>query len=188
MIDKSEFDKISKELKSLDETREEAIAKSRDIIRLSKQIIYSLHRDDVKTAVNLMKQIMIDKNFLGKPHFDSDTEMPNVAIQEYVEAAAYFSYITKGKIPSKSELNVNVEQYLMGLADLTGELMRKGIDFLINNKFDEALKIKNLVDEIYGGFLMFDLRNSELRKKADSIKWNLTKLQEVIFEAGLKRK
>ena len=188
MPTKSDFDKISKELKALDETREEAIAKSRDIIRLSKQIIYSLHRSDTKTASELMKKIKLDTSLLKESHFQSDTNMPFVAVQEYVEAACYFSYITKGKIPSKEALNVTVEAYLCGLADLTGELMRKAIDFLINNKFNDAEKIKNLVDEIYGGFLQLDLRNGEIRKKSDSIKRNLTKIQDALFEAGLKRR
>jgi len=82
MPTKSDFDKISKELKALDETREEAIAKSRDIIRLSKQIIYSLHRSDTKTASELMKKIKLDTSLLKESHFQSDTNMPFVAVQE----------------------------------------------------------------------------------------------------------
>ncbi|GAG22250.1 unnamed protein product, partial [marine sediment metagenome] len=54
--------------------------------------------------------------------------------------------------------------------------------------FKEALKIKAFVDEIYGEFLKFDLRNSELRRKSDSIKWNLKKLEDVIFDITLKGK
>lgn len=187
MIDKSEFEKIRKELEKLDKNRESAIQKSREIIKLSKQIIYSLHRNDIKTAKDLIKKIKLDKSFLQQKHFESDTDMPNVALQEYVEATCYFEFITASRIPTRKELNVPVDAYLGGLADLTGELVRKALDDLINNRFEHAVKIKELVEEIYGEFLKLDFRNSELRKKADSIKWNLNKLQEVIFEAGLKR-
>jgi len=48
------------------------------------------------------------------------------------------------------------------------------------------LEIKNLVDEIYGQFLNFNLRNSELRRKSDQIKWNLKKLEDVVFELKIK--
>lgn len=188
MIDKSEFDSVRKKLEQSDKYREEAIQKSREIIRLSKQIIYSLHRGDITAAKDLMKKIKMDKSILLQKHFDSDTDMPNVAMQEYVEAASYFDFVIKGVIPDRKELNVTVEAYLGGLADLTGELVRKAIDDLINNKIEDAVKIKDLVDEIYGGFLKLDLRNGELRKKSDSIKWSLNKLQEVIFEAKLKRR
>ena len=49
-----------------------------------------------------------------------------------------------------------------------------------------TVKIKGIVDDIYGQFLRLDFRNGDLRKKADSIKWNLNKLTEVVFEAKLK--
>jgi predicted translin family RNA/ssDNA-binding protein len=53
---------------------------------------------------------------------------------------------------------------------------------VINKNFGEALKIKEVVDEIYGEFLQFDLRNSELRKKSDQIKWSLKKLEEISYD------
>jgi len=186
MIDKTDFGNIKKELENLDRFREEAIQRSREIIRLSKQIIYALHRNDVKTAGELIKKIRLDKGLLLRHHFDSDTDMPIVALQEYVEATTYYEFITSGRIPRIKELKVPVDAYLGGLADLTGELVRKAVDNLINNRFEHAVKIKGIVDDIYGQFLRLDFRNGDLRKKADSIKWNLNKLTEVVFEAKLK--
>jgi predicted translin family RNA/ssDNA-binding protein len=49
-------------------------------------------------------------------------------------------------------------------------------------KFQEVEDIKEFVDKIYGAFLAFDLRNGELRKKYDSIKWNLKRLEEVMYD------
>ena len=51
-----------------------------------------------------------------------------------------------------------------------------------NRKFKEVEKIKDFVDDIYGEFLKFDLRNGNLRKKYDSVKWNLKKLEEVMYD------
>ena len=63
----------------------------------------------------------------------------------------------------------------MGLCDLTGELGRKAVNEVIKKNFKQAEQIRELVDEIYGEFLKLNLRNSELRKKSDQIKWNLKK-------------
>jgi len=76
----------------------------------------------------------------------------------------------------------------MGLCDLTGELVRKAVNDVIKKNFKQAMEIKDLVDEIYGEFLKFNLRNSELRRKSDQIKWNLKKLEDVVFELKLKGK
>lgn len=178
MLNKNEFQKIGKDLKKFEEKRESVIKLSREIIQLSKQIIYSLHRDDSKRALQLIKQIKLHKSKLPKD--EHDTGIRKVAIQEYVEAICFYEFLKNKKIPTRSELKVETEDYLMGLCDLTGELMRKAVKNVIKKKYKEAHKIKDLVEEIYGEFLKFDLRNGELRKKSDSIKWNLQKLEDLI--------
>ena len=45
----------------------------------------------------------------------------------------------------------------------------------IDENSAKNLGIKEFVSNIYTEFLKFDFRNSELRKKSDSIKWNLKK-------------
>src|SRR3989344_9509998 len=181
MLNKSDFESIRKELDSFEDKREEVITISREIIRLSKQIIYSVHRDDEKTATNLVKEISKKIKTLDKEK-NYDTGISAVAFQEYVEAITFYDIVKNNKFPTVKELKVNVEAYLSGLADLTGELGRKAVHDAINNNFDSVLKIKALVEDIHGEFLKFDLRNGELRKKADAIKWNLNKLEDLVFD------
>ncbi len=186
-IDRQEFAKMRGELEKLEVLREANIRKSRDIIKLSKQIIYSVHRGDMKRAETLLKQIRKDMAKLPKREA-YDTGMINVAEQEFVEAAAYYSFVKGGKIPKKASLKVDTVNYLAGICDLTGELGRKAVNSVINGNFKEAMKIKDVVDEIYGEFLKIELRNSELRKKSDQIKWNLKKLEEVAYDIRKKVK
>ena len=54
------------------------------------------------------------------------------------------------------------------------------------NSQKRAEKIKELVHDIYGEFLKLHLRNGELRKKSDAIKWNLKKLEEVMYDISMK--
>ena len=185
MINKNDFNFIRKELRDFETKREATIKDSREIIKLSKQIIYSIHRDDLNSASKLISIIKDKINKLSRVCFDTNINM--VALQEYVEAICYFEFIKNNRIPGFKELKVDVESYLLGLCDLTGELVRKAVDDIIKKKFDNALLIKELVAEIYGEFLTFDLRNGELRTKFDSIKWNLNKLEDLILSAELRR-
>ena len=59
-----------------------------------------------------------------------------------------------------------------------------GVIILFRPDTDEETleKIKNFVEDVYGEFLKFDLRNGQLRKKSDSIKWNLKKLEEILYD------
>ncbi|MFH1828762.1 MAG: hypothetical protein ABH824_05895 [Nanoarchaeota archaeon] len=188
MLNKKEFNKIRDEIVAIEKKREFLIRKSRDIITLSKQIIYSLHRNDISAATPLMIKIKKEKSALQKIGTFTDTNIDKTALQEYVEAATYYEFIKNNKIPTKQSLGITAEEYLLGICDLTGELVRRAVSEVINKRFDNAVQIKDLVEEIYGEFIKFNLRNGELRKKSDSIRWNLKKLEEVIYDFEIKRK
>jgi len=188
MLNKKDFEKIGREIADFDIKREASIQNSREVINTSKKIIYALHRGDIKSASSYLKDIEKKKKLLGNAHVWLDTNISKVALQEYVEALCYYHFIKDNKIPTTTSLNVDNENYLMGLCDLTGELVRKAVNSVIKKDFRQAVEIKDLVDEVYGEFLKFNLRNSELRRKSDQIKWNLKKLEDVVFELKLKGK
>ncbi|MFH1456429.1 MAG: hypothetical protein ABIF40_05790 [archaeon] len=185
MINTKEFTQIRKELKDLEQKREATIQKAREIIRISKLIIYALHRNDVKAAKKHITKIKQKIKIL--PINNYDTGIRKVAIQEYVEAMTLYYFITEKRLISKKELKVNTEDYLLGLCDLTGEVVRLGVNSVIKRNSQIALECKELVEDIYGEFLLLDLRNGELRKKSDSIKWNLRKLEDLAVDISRKR-
>ena len=190
MIDKQDFKKIREKLAKYDKDREELIKKARDVLKLAKQLIYSTHRKDVKEADELVVKLKTEKEEMDKIA-SSDKELVyegsySDAVQEYVEAMAYHGFIKNGKIPVIASLRVNEEEYLMGICDLTGELTRKAVT-IAHKDPKEVEKIKELVEDIFGEFLKFDFRNGELRKKSDSIKWNLNKLEELVYDIKKKR-
>jgi len=187
MIDKEDFGKIRDEMHNLDTRREGIIQLSRDIIHVSKQIIYAAQRDDAQGAAPLIKTIKEKVKELKKMNIATDTNINSVAFQEYVEAIAFYEFVTSKRIPTKKRLGVSAEDYLSGLCDLTGELVRRAVYEVIHKKFEEAATIKELVNDIYGEFLKLHLRNGELRKKSDSIKWNLKKLEEIMYDISMRK-
>lgn len=190
MLNNKEFQQIKKELELRDLQRDELIKKSRDVITLSKKIIYSMHRNNLKDAEKFVRLI--------KKELDKLTEMvekdPKLdigsyknAVQEYVESVAYFHFMQGKKIPTKKELDVGSEYYLMGLCDLTGELVRSAFHLGIEKKTKKVEKIREFVKELQDELSLFDFRNSELRKKFDSIKYNLKKLDELVFDLKVRK-
>ena len=188
MLNKKEFEKIRREIAAFDMKREQVIQLSREIINLSKRIIYALHRNDAKTASLLVKDIENKKKYLQKIHLNADTNIDRIAMQEYAEAICYYEFVKNNKIPTKASLKLDNESYLLGLCDLSGELVRKAVNEAINGNFKQTIKIKDLVAEIYDEFLKFNLRNSELRKKSDQIKWSLMKLEDLAYDLTIKGK
>lgn len=192
MLDKKDLKKVLDEFNQSDEQRELLIKKSRDVLKLSKQLIYSIHREDMDSAKALVKELDASFGEL-KGIAEKSPELRysgsfRISAQEYAEAKCYFSFVSENHIPSHAELKLDSESYLLGLCDLTGELVRKAINDAIKGRLDSALKIKEVVEEIYGELLKFDFRNSELRKKFDSIKYDLRRLEDLALNIKLKAK
>lgn len=192
MLDKKDFGKIREELETYELRREGLIRQSRDMVKLSKLAIYSLHRRDMNSAEKSVADMESRKKSLDliarKNRRLQHMESYTTAVQEYVEAKTYLEFVKKKRIPSRRELNVDLEPYLGGLCDLSGELVRKALNDMINHDFKEPLETKKLLEELYGEFLKFNLGGGELRKKSDSLRWNLNKLEDLIFEAKMKGK
>ena len=93
-------------------------------------------------------------------------------------------YIIKhNRLPTRKELNVDTVEYLSGLCDLTGELIRRITNSLINDDLKEALKIKNFISWIYNEFIHLDIHHGDLRKKSDMLRWNLEKAEDILLRA-----
>jgi len=183
------FATLIKEIKDYDSEREKLIKKSRDVLKLSKQLIYAVHRDEIKEAERLVKEINTEKNNLDKIAKHSSKMRYEgsykVAIQEYVEAILYYEFVKSGNLIS---LNVAAEHFIAGLCDLTGELVRKAVFLAGKGQVEKVIKIKNAVDLIYGELLKFDLRENELRRKTDAVKYDLRKLEDLVLDLKLKNR
>ncbi|MBT4539814.1 hypothetical protein HOC32_06000 [Candidatus Woesearchaeota archaeon] len=183
------FKKLQIAIKDYDTLREEVIKKSRDVLKLSKQVIYSVHRNELKQATTLINCMEKEKKSLEllakkkkKLPFEGSFK---VAIQEYVEAVLYYQFVKTGKLVN---LAVSPRHFVLGLADLPGELSRRAVFLAGKGRVKEVLKIKDAVDQIYGELLRFDFRENEIRRKVDAVKYELRKLEDLVLDLQLKKR
>ena len=184
MIDPKEFENIRKDLEDFEEKREDLIRKSRDIITQSKEIIYALQRGEDAKAKALLPGI--SKAVKALPDKSYETGMADVAVQEYVEAAMLYEVISAKRLPTRKDLGVDTNAYLMGLCDLSGEVLRRAIKAVIEKDYKFFKELKALVEEIWGQVLFLELRNGELRKKSDQVKYAVKRLEEVEYDLHIK--
>jgi len=180
------FNKLIKEIQDYDSQREDLIKKSRDLLKLTKQVIYAVHRDEIPQATKLiaeMKAVKKEVDALAQKNKKLQFEGSyKVAIQEYVEAVLYYEFIKSGQLV---ELPVMAEYYLLGLCDLPGELNRKAVFLAGKGEVEKVKKIRDEVDQIYGQLLKFDFRDNEIRKKVDAVKYELRKLEDLVLNLKL---
>ncbi|MBT4539974.1 hypothetical protein HOC35_00525 [Candidatus Woesearchaeota archaeon] len=191
MLPTNELKKIKQELVEFDKQRENTIFLARIILKASKSAIYSTHRADFKKAKKQLDEaesnIKKTEKLIKKIPKLRSVGIYSNALEEYVEAKCFYGFVKDKKLPKASQLPVTSEEYLLGLCDFTGEMGRVAVILATNKKFKQVKQIKDVVEEIFGFFSSIDLRNGELRKKSDSIKWNLKKIEEVLYDISMKK-
>jgi len=192
-----EIENINEEYKKNDVLREEIIKESRDILKASKKAIYSVHRDDIEGSKNLLttakNKIVVVWSLIKKSDFESVGSF-RASLEEYVEAKCFLEYVINKTLPTKKELAEELgegfdfadQTYIGGISDFSGELVRKAVLLATKKDTDSVREIFELVGELYGLLMEFDFRTGDLRKKFDSIKYNLAKLESIIYDLSLR--
>jgi len=191
MLDKKFIEKIKKEYDSYDIGRRIMIKHSNDILKLSKQAIFALHRDDVKQAEeNLAESKKLIEYLETKIKKDKGLRYEGAfwaAMEEFVEASFFYQYIKTGKVTEIKDMRVGDRSYLGGLSDLTGELVRRSVILATKRKYKEIKVIHDVIENIVGELIEFNL-TGPLRNKFDQAKHSLRKIEEIMYDLELKRK
>jgi translin len=192
MIDGNSFEVLRKELEKSDGLRESLIKKSRDILKNSKKAIYCLHRKDTVHARELLDNANSIIQELNKLVCNNRSLLLvgayNEAMEEYAEAMCYERFLLNRTLPFPKELNIPTEVYLSGVCDLTGELLRKAVNSATKGDVSIALEIKDFVTALHDELMLFNFRNSLLRRKFDRIKYCVEKLEDLGLQLTLKAK
>ncbi|XP_015189562.1 PREDICTED: translin-associated protein X [Polistes dominula] len=131
-------------------------------------------------------------------------------LEEYVEAITFFQYLQCGFMQDWTELEkslvytetdksklslenslqptqmtrmlITPNEYIMGIADLTGELMRKCINNLGTGDITSCYQTCNFVRNMHKGFLgCTNVFNKDMSKKLYTLKQSLTKMENVCY-------
>lgn len=167
---KPSLNKIAKSLSEVQDAREFLLKNTREIIILCSKSIISVHKGDMKSAKNNLKQAdVLLKKYKKKATPDLRRYMITPE-QEFVEAASLIAIVEKNEIPSEKELDVMSESYVLGLMDCVGELKRMIFDKIRIGDIDNASRVFEIMENLYlhlYPFSMYDKVVKEARRKID---------------------
>ncbi|MBI2111364.1 MAG: RNA-binding protein [Nitrosarchaeum sp.] len=167
---KPSLNKIAKSLSEVQDAREFLLKNTREIIILCSKSIISVHKEDMKSAKNNLKQAdVLLKKYKKKATPDLRRYMITPE-QEFVEAASLIAIVEKNEIPSEKQLDVMPESYVLGLMDCVGELKRMIFDKIRIGDIDNASRVFEIMENLYLNlypFSMYDKVVKEARRKID---------------------
>ena len=171
---KSLLNRIQAELKEKEEVRDELQVDMRKATRLSKQAILFTHQERFDDAKKLLKdagELFAKINGVSESHPDVvNTGMVDAAYQEYAEANTFLALVRQKRFPDPRKLDVPSVSYVLGLADVIGELRRRSLDLLRKGEVGGAEKCLQIMEGIYVEMTAMDdayLLIPGLRRKCD---------------------
>jgi len=79
------------------------------------------------------------------------------------------------------------EDYLHGIITLINELSRLAVNSVTMGDYDVPFKISLFVKDLHAGFSMLNLKNDALRRRFDSIKYDVKRIEEVVYDISLRK-
>jgi translin len=171
---KTVLKKVKSDLKTKDKIREKAHESMRKATSLSKRSILLIHQKNFKEAEKTVadaKEIIADLYNLA----DQCPEivyggMFSAALQEYSEANIFLRLVQDGGFVAPNDINVSAVDYVLGLADVVGELRRLSLDALREGDVKKGEECLKLMDEIFIELMGLDeayMLVPGLRRKSD---------------------
>ena len=157
--------------------RDLALQRSRTMIRHCATAIRAAHRDERELSQEHLEQARQIKEAL-REELKAYPDLYHAgytqdAFKEYAEASIVYALFSDEPLPDPDELNMEYAAYLGGLGEATGELRRRTLDILRHNRADEAERLLQMMDEIYGLLVTVDFPDAitgKLRRLTDVVR------------------
>ncbi|MCX8168698.1 MAG: hypothetical protein N3E39_00520 [Candidatus Methanomethylicia archaeon] len=191
---KEKMEDIRRKLYEKSEEREKLYLKIREIQKLCGEAISLIQQDKFNEAKEKMvyaeeriKKELSDKKLTLCELNEAYTTM----LQEYVEVKSLLYIEEKGVIPCMEDLNVDERAYVLGLADLMGELKRRSITNLIRGEVNKAKEKMEIINQIFQALEVLEYPRSlvpGLRKKLDDMRKSIEDLERIIAISSMNMK
>ncbi|MFA4937299.1 MAG: hypothetical protein WC575_03370 [Patescibacteria group bacterium] len=191
MMDKKYFSFIKQRYSLTTATRRRLIALSSEAQHLAKQAIFSIQRDDLLEAKQLIdrsKKIVNQGAKLCQTIDELEFQGSyRQALEELVEAVLFYNFSTVGKIGKISGFKVPLEVYLGGLTDLVGELARRAVTLATRKQEQQVKQLAIAASEVVIELSQMNLVGY-LRNKADQARGALRRLEDILYDLSVKAK
>lgn len=174
------MNRIMEDLDREEDMRDRTISASRRTIRLSKNVIHSIHTGgDCSGHLKEMRDAI--------KGLDTRFNVSNDAMMEYAEAEILYAIVSRVEFPSPWDLGIPYTAWVMGMADAIGELRRFIVTRIIQKDLAVAEEMFACMEAMYEALMRVDVPDAILpiRRKQDIARGILDRTQSDILNASL---
>ncbi|GAB0090217.1 Translin [Sergentomyia squamirostris] len=125
-------------------------------------------------------------------HFLTQKLVSLVALTVYLEAGFLVSRETVGEvlgleITQTNGFHLELEDYLIGVLQMVTELARFAVNSVTLGDYHRPLMISRFVADLNAGYRLLNLKNDGLRKKFDALKYDVKKIEEIVYDVSIRK-
>ncbi|EAQ90756.1 hypothetical protein CHGG_02691 [Chaetomium globosum CBS 148.51] len=89
-------------------------------------------------------------------------------------------------LKDRDAFHITIEEYLLGLITVIDDLSRLAVNSVTLGDNSMAVQISGFIKDLHAGFQVLNLKNDVLRKRVDSIKYAVKKVEDVVYDLSLR--
>ncbi|KAK4177689.1 Translin [Triangularia setosa] len=89
-------------------------------------------------------------------------------------------------LTSEDKFHITTEEYLLALVSIIDDLSRLAMNSVTLGDTALAVEISTFIKDLHAGFQVLNLKNDILRKRVDSIKYAVKKVEDVVYDLSLR--
>ncbi len=170
-------ERIREALEAKNAARDEALRRSRELIRRCANTIRATHRAEFEEA----SQLLATAHRAASELVECVADYPDLyyagytqdALKELAEASITYALITDEPLPDPDDLSVEYAAYLNGLGEAVGEMRRHVLDIIRRGQTERAEEILVAMDDIYAVLVTIDFPDAitrRLRRTTDMVR------------------
>jgi translin len=170
-------ERIRQNFETKNAARDEALRRSRELIRYCANSIRATHRAEFEEA----GQLLATARRAASELVECVADYPDLyyagytqdALKEFAEANITYALITDGPLPDPDDLGIEYPAYLNGLGEAVGELRRYVLDIIRHGQTERGEVMLAAMDDVYAVLVTMDFPDaitSRLRRTTDVVR------------------
>lgn len=171
----------------LNDTIQEILAQKQEVTRLKavadQHPFYKYNGVWTRELQNLVTSIELCAWLGGLDEYKSETSTASSFLT--IEEVGRFLDVPVN-LKEQDAFHLTIEEYLLSLISMAEELSRLAVNSVTLGDYTRPVQIGNFIKDLFAGFQLLNLKNDVLRKRSDSMKYSVKKVEDVVYDLSLR--
>jgi len=189
LVNHADFEEFQAFLDMREQQRDTTYKHVHKLNLLANRALFHVHRGDLPLVAGLQAEYRTRATEAIAPIADTVEvrRLLESCNETYIAGVIFVHFLDHGRLPTKEEVPVAIDgtEYLSGVCGFLRELQRYAAARAVERDVPSVLLCRDVIDAVHSQLMLFDFRNSPLRRKYDGVKYAVKALEDILYDLSL---